>query len=429
MRLSVLPYSFFYFLLGVIVWLLQATSLQAQTDSLHHKRISLPPFSEIREIHNDTTLNVRQKTHQYGNFFVRIIDAFDDIDTNYVERIPYNFTAMLQSTRNFESYTIGSDDYATRLAFAERANYRVGPYFGWRWLFFGYTFDVAHFGRKPKNQGVNLNFSLYTSKLGVDLLYRRTGSNFFLRRIEGLGDDALAFEGSDANDYIQTSVTGIKFYWIFNNHRFSNPAIYSQSTIQRRSAGSFQLGLNFSLHDIHFNYEALPAELLKDIDNENIFSSLERVKYTSVSLQVGYAYNWVFARNWCFGISVQPALSYQLASTKTAILMNDDDALSTEEDDDKKHSKLYGIFRQRSSLGLDLTGRSGLIYNTGRWFVGLTGIMHNYNYHRDEIRFNNVFGSANLFVGFYFQKKKVKSDKPKVMYPEPVREVVPVVEY
>ncbi len=377
------------------------------TDTLRRgNKVTLPPLRDIRDIHRDSTLNQKEKARRYGNFIVRIIDAFDDIDTNYVERIPYNFTAMLQATRNFEFYTVGTQDYAQRLSFAERSNIRIGPYFGWRWLFFGYTFDVAHLGQRPKKQGTNIDFSFYTSKLGVDLLYRRTGSSFYFRRIEGLGDEAKRFEGADAGDYIQASVTGLKLYWIFNNRRFSNRAIYSQSTIQRRSAGSFQLGANFTLHDVRFNYKSLPQELFLDVDNRSIFASLERVKYTNISLQVGYAYNWVPARNWCLGFSLQPAISYQLASTKTAILLDESETTDT-----VAHSKLYGIFRQRSSLGFDLTGRAGVIYNNGRWFAGLTGILHNYNYHRQEMRFSNTFGSLNLFVGFYFQRRKTAAEK------------------
>ena len=123
------------------------------------------------------------------------------------------------------------------------------------------------------------------------------------------------------------------------------------------------------------------------------------------SLSAGYGYNWVFARGWCFGISLMPALGYKWASAQTALLQNTE---NTESQGGGFSEKIDEIFRKRGNINLDITGRAGLIYNTGRWFVGLFGIVHNYNYRRDEILFTNVFGNINLCGGFYFQKRHFK---------------------
>ena len=250
-----------------------------------------------------------------------------------------------------------------------------------------------------------------------------------------MGEDAKQLEGEECNDYINTAVTGAKVYYIFNSRCFSNPAIYSQSTIQRRSAGSFQLGASFSLHDVHFNYNALPSAVVGGTPEQATFSALERIKYSDYSVQLGYAYNWAFARNWCFGISLLPAIGLKWTSTKTAILQNQDNTLPSfdevqKESDDPFYVKLYDEFRRQASFGIDVTSRSGIIYNNGRWFTGLTGILHNYNYRRNDFRFVNTFGSANLFVGFYFQKRKSKSEKEKENAErQPLQPELPVIEY
>ena len=385
---------------------------------------------EVLDTVQEVELTLSQEKPAKKNIFVRVIDAFDDIDTNYVERIPYNYTAMAQVSSNFEFYDIATDGFAQRLAFAERSNLKIGPYFGWRWLFFGYTFDVLHLGERPKKKSVDFTFSLYTSKLGVDLLYRRTGSNFYFRSIAGLGDETKQLEGEECNDYINTSIIGVNLYYIFNSRRFSNPAIYSQSTIQRRSAGSFQLGISFSLHDVHFNYNALPANIFDTSSSVNTFSTLERIKYTDYSIQIGYAYNWAFARNWCLGISLLPALGLKWTSTKTAIIKNTDNTLSPGEEVEENESafyKLYDTFKRQASFGLNVSARSGIIWNNGRWFSGLTGILHNYNYRRNNILFSNTFGSLNLFAGFFFQKRKFKNKNTEVKdLPEESKTVAPI---
>ena len=413
------------FFLAVIL-LLMAVPMQAQDDI--QEEIQGMGQDEAQDV--ELTLQQEEPVKK-KNIILRVIEAFDDVDTSYVESIPYNFTAMVQASSYFEFYKIDMPTYDKSLSFAEKPNLKIGPYFGWRWLFFGYTFDVLHVGNRPKKRGIDFIFSLYTSKLGVDLLYRRTGSNFYFRTIEGFGEEAQRWEGEECNDYINTAVTGAKVYYIFNSRRFSNRAIYSQSTIQRRSAGSFQMGASFSLHDVRFNYNALPANAFGTLATSTTFSTLERVKYTDYSLQIGYAYNWAFAHNWCLGISLLPAVGLKWTNTKTAILRNTDaDNLTDKNEDDRNGPfyKLYDTFRRQGSFGLDFTARSGIIWNNGRWFAGLTGILHNYNYRRNDIRFSNTFGSLNIFCGFVFQKRKSKSEKTKVEAPaSPTPQ--PVIEY
>ena len=78
---------------------------------------------------------------------------------------------------------------------APEPSFKVGPYVGGRWLFLGYTFDVANHGGVAKSQEMSL--SLYSSMIGVDLVYVKNDGQFTIRRARGFGDDvARAVEGS-----------------------------------------------------------------------------------------------------------------------------------------------------------------------------------------------------------------------------------------
>ena len=378
---------------------------------MHGTMFHLPRLSEIRTIHRDSSLNKKEKLREYGNFFVRIIDAFDAIDPTYVERIGYNFTAMLQATNTFEFYNIGTRDYAETVSFAQHPDLRIGPYFGWRWLFLGYTFDVTNLGNKAVKTGQKFEFSIYTSMIGLDLIYRKTGSDFYLRKINGLGEQARIYESEDCH-FIDANVMGASIYYNINHRKFSSPAVFSQSTIQRRSAGSGQVGISITHHDIHYHYDALPNELFAETSSQNQYRSLERLKYIDYSLTGGYAYNWVLGRGWCLGLAVTPAIGYKRTSAKTVVFKEEDD--DADPYDSPFRNKLDEIFRRKGNVNFDITGRLGLIYNSGRWFIGAFGVIHNYNYHRAGLRFSNTFGNANLCVGFYFQKKKKKNGQLKV---------------
>ena len=107
------------------------------------------------------------------------------IDTNYISPNLYNLAFMLEHSTWYEHYKLGTNqnNQIQNLNFSPNLGTKMGIYFGWRWIFLGYTFDIEDlFGdnkNKPKKKEMSLN--IYSSKFGVDLFYRKTGSDFKLR--------------------------------------------------------------------------------------------------------------------------------------------------------------------------------------------------------------------------------------------------------
>ena len=155
---------------------------------------------------------------------------FSRVDTNYIEPQHYNFTFMLQNTNTYEVYRLQSRT-GQSVTFSPEPTYKIGPYFGWRWVFLGYTLDLVHSGGSRKQ---DFSLSLYSSQLGIDLFFRKTGNDYKVRRFK-LADDIdtspveqMPFDGFHA------SIKGFNLYYITNHRKFSYPAAYSQSTVQRR---------------------------------------------------------------------------------------------------------------------------------------------------------------------------------------------------
>ena len=138
----------------------------------------------------------------------------------------------------------------------------------------------------------------------------------------------------------------MNLYYIFNNRKFSYPAAFSQSTNQRRNAGSFIAGFSISKHNLEFDYAELPAFILEAM---NPAMKVNNIKYTNANISFGYAYNWVFARNCLACLSLTPAIAYKAS---------DVDAETHE------GKTWYGNFN------LDFLIRAGVVYNNGKYFVG-----------------------------------------------------------
>lgn len=331
-------------------------------------------------------------------FFGNKIDKLNEVDTTYITPQLYDYAFMLQNTNTFESFTIRSTgDKKQSLRFAPNPTFRLGGYFGWRWLFLGYTFDINRlFGSQRGNtHKTEVDLSLYTSRIGIDFYYRQTGNDFHCVNLNSLFTAAHPRPAGISNDFsgLDLQTRGFNVYYIFNHRRFSYPAAFSQSTVQRRSAGTIKLGFSFTHHRIAFDYNKLDSRIHAVIDPTMLFS---KVKYNDYNINVGYAYNWVFRRNWLACASLSPGLSYNVTYYKTGDTEYAEGSLN--------FPKLHNFSLDK--LNLDFITRIAVVYNNTHYFAGLSFILHSFDYKNRSIQFNNSFGSVNVYAGFNFKRKR-----------------------
>lgn len=335
-------------------------------------------------------MNIGQKIRHTGNIFVRFVKSFDDIDTTYIVPNYYNYAAMLQNTNFFQSYRLKGEDgegNEQTLLMAPKPSFRVGPYFGWRWIFLGYTFDVSH----PNSAGKTTEFSLslYSSMLGLDLVYIKNKGDFNIRKVSGFGEANdrqvrnVTFGGADSY------TSGINAYYVFNHKRFSYPAAFAQSTVQRKSCGSWMLGLRYDSQKFDFDHTQLPSSLLTPAaDNPGLFESMKiaSICYRNYSVSCGYAYNWVFAPRFLFSISIAPSIGIKQI----------------------KGERLTGesLWTNVKNLNFDCISRVALVWNNNRWFAGVSVIDHIYDYRRDRFTMTNMVNYVNVYFGLNFNKRR-----------------------
>ena len=54
----------------------------------------------------------------------------------------------------------------------------------------------------------------------------------------------------------------------------------------------------------------------------------------------------------------------------------------------------------------DFLVRAGIVYNTGKYYVGTSFVGKNYNYHRNNFSVDNGFGTLQIYAGFNFNTRK-----------------------
>lgn len=332
-------------------------------------------------------LKYDNKTSPFKKFFNRSVEWFNATDTNYIQPNKYNLTMMLEQSTWFEHYRLsGTGENGNQLlGFAPKVNTKLGVYFGWRWIFLGYSFDLASLFKKEREKPrTEMVFNLYSAKFGVDLYYRKTGSNFRITTCKNF-DNAEKYIGTNFNGF-NSKIKGLNAYYIFNSEKYSYPAAYSQSTNQKKSCGSLMAGFAFSQHDITFDQSKLPQEIKDQIRPSLNFNKLA---YTDFNLSLGYGYNWVFAKNCLLNISLLPAIGYKKARIN--------DTLTTPNSDWTQWVK---------DINFDLITRAGITWNNSKYYVGATLILHTYDYRKDNFSMTNSFGSLKIYAGFNFWKRK-----------------------
>lgn len=356
--------------------------------------LTLTVVSAQQETHEatiatDTTATASEPPRKLS-LIRRIIRGFDQLDERYIEPQHYVFTVMMQATQNLDIYTMssGGNDRQT-VTFKENNNLRVGPYFGWKWFFAGYTFDIRNIGFSKGKKGLDL--SVYSSQVGVDIWFSRTSSEYELRDAKlGSGIDGAALEGVQFGG-LKSVISGLNLYYIFNHGRFSYPAAFSQSTRQKLSCGSWLAGFGYTRNTLEFDYHELQRvvdERLSpgtvQLDSGLMFNS---IRYADYNLSAGYAYNWVFAPRWLFCAGAQAALAYKTTIGNTHV--------------DGEHRGF-----DFDNVNLNAIGRVAVVFNNDRWYAGFSSIVRMNNYRKQRFHASNVFGSLNLYAGYNFGLKK-----------------------
>lgn len=237
----------------------------------------------------------------------------------------------------------------------------------YRGLGLGVAVNPAKFAGKCKDFEYNLNS--YSNRYGFDVV--------FLSSKTYHGYKAADAERIDIHKgQISQNALNLNFYYAFNYRRFSFPAAFSQSYIQKRSAGSWMIGASFDGSKTELN----------DMT----------IRLNEFAVGAGYAYNLVIARHWLCHLSALPTMTiYSHDYTKTRTSADEDNAPSATST--VRHDMKYHF---PSAI---ITGRGAVVYSWRNKFAGATAV-YNYSVAGDEdhLKVRRNKWRVRMFFGFRF---------------------------
>ena len=208
-----------------------------------------------------------------------------------------------------------------------------------------------------KYHDYELNFNSYGKRFGFDVIYQ-DAKNF-----TGWHDHDGMERINLPADMLKVKTLNVNAFYVFNCSRFSYPAAFSQSYIQRRSAGSFLLAASGQGQHASLDWE---QEM--------------QLKVTNIGIGAGYGYNYVPRQGWLFHISALPTF---IVYSKTSMTFGDN------------RVPLHYHFPEAI-----ITGRGAAVYQWRNKFAGLSMVFNFTNVGNEEsLAVHNIKWRVRTFFG------------------------------
>ena len=212
-----------------------------------------------------------------------------DYDTAYIGRPRERLTLKLRGNLSGSNFDIDRRIVGavgrSRLGTDHKATISIGA--NYRGITAGLALNPASLSGRNKDYELNLN--AYTNRYGIDVIYQAS------KTLSG----NMTFNGTDLfleKGMADMQVLNINGYWAFSGRRFSYPAAFTQSYVQKRSAGSWLVGFSYM------------GGRLKTTDKKFEGAPDFRVFVGHFALGGGYGYNLMLHKRLLLHLSVLPNL-------------------------------------------------------------------------------------------------------------------------
>lgn len=311
-------------------------------------------------------------------------------DTTRITDLSDKLNIYTGTYAKFYSIELNNSAINKKLKLEPNGKTSLGLGFSYKWIGLGVNFSPSFINKDDEIYGKTKSFdtqlNIYTNTFGADA-YFQYYKGFYLKNPDNFinwQNDAFPF-CPDLESYS----FGVSGYYFTNNKRFSYKAAFTRTQIQKKSAGSFIMGIYANV-----NMADAPNGLVPDELPDTLISyyNIEGYKTGSVGFSAGYTYTLVLFKRVFINGSLVPGLGIRNAEFWANDITN------------KQNTTLTGSLTTRIALGYE--GKN--IYAG----IRLISIIDSYNY--ESVDISSSGGNVSLYFGKRFNvnnlfKKKQKS--------------------
>lgn len=291
-------------------------------------------------------------------------------DTNYVARPEAGrLTLKVKGNLTGNSFrargTVHNTSFKSHLKTDYKATIAIAA--AYRGLAASFSINPAKIKGTYNDYELNLNY--YARRFSINASYQRSTS--LAGNMDYGGQAHQMKEG-----YSKMHIFNITGYYIFNHRRYSVASAFTQSYIQRRSAGSWLLGFSYQGGNIK------TSDLLKEVSPE---APDVRIYCGHVGIGGGYGYNLVLGKKWLLHLSLLP----------TIVVYNRNKLTINGESQHAKQMRFNMLFNERAAV----------VYNfSPRYFLGINALATNSLFIDKAMTVHQNKWNASAFVGMRLWK-------------------------
>lgn len=206
-------------------------------------------------------------------------------DSTYIASYEGYLTGRFLANRKYTTMNIENSVRDYSLRYRPNKTFSAGLGASYRFATLNLTVGIL---RPQENRGktrdIDLQLHNYGRKFTADLLIQ-TYKGFYL------ADRSFSLPGNDyyVRPDLAVNAFGGTFQYVFNHRKFSYRAVFQQTEIQKKSAGSFLGGIEFYIGRFKGDSSLIPSSAVIDGPPEVI----DKMRFFEAGPNGGYAYTWV----------------------------------------------------------------------------------------------------------------------------------------
>ena len=280
-----------------------------------------------------------------------------NIDTAFITRPATKWTVTARLNVSGAKIEAKGIDNGLHFNSEMKAAYKSTLSLGVSYLGFSLSAALNPAKMMGKYRDYELNFNSYGRRFGFDVIYQDAHNFTGWHDHEGMERIELT------DGLLKVKTLNVNAFYVFNSRRFSYPAAFSQSYIQRHSAGSFLLAASGQGQHATLDWE---QEM--------------QLKMTNLALGAGYGYNYVPGQGWLLHISALPTF---IVYSNTSMTFGD------------TRVPLHYHFPETI-----ITGRGSVVRQWTNKFAGLSMVYNFTNIgHEESLAIHNTKWRVRTFFG------------------------------
>ena len=304
------------------------------------------------------------KKLSFANRFLTARYFNKDIDTLYIKRPSEAWTIKFRGNYSFALTGMRGENNGNSFSGLWASRFRATISAGIVYRGIGVSAAINPAKLVGMNKDMEYQLTSYGNRMGIDVIYEAAktdkGSVTHAGYKYKMPKGTLNRQGLAAN-----------FYYAFNGKRFSFPAAFTQSYIQRKSAGSWLIGAS-----AQWRYTKIAPQ-----DGQPFHKAT--LKSLNFAIGGGYGHNFCIGRRWMLHLSSLPTL-----------VVYDHGNISGDATTTKTQLHFPNFF---------IANRGAILYSWKRNFTGASGTLDFSNIGNSrQLELYNLKWRVRLFYGFRF---------------------------